>query len=54
MCKEEVDKILIINLYLTICKKSVIDSNKIELVRKFLTRKLKKSLDLKTKDFSKN
>jgi hypothetical protein len=44
MCKEDVDKILMINLYLTICKKSKVDCHKIDLVKKFLGRKLKKFL----------
>lgn len=47
MCKEDVDKILMINWYLTICKKSrPYDCHKTELVKKYLGRKLKKFLNL--------
>ena len=46
MSKEDVDKILMINWYLTICKKSKPESEKTELVKKYLTRKLKKFLNV--------
>lgn len=45
MSKEDVDKILMINWYLTICKKSrPNDCPKTDLVKKYLSRKLKKFL----------
>lgn len=44
MCKEDVDKILMINWYLTICKKSKPDCPKTDLVKKYLCGKLKKFL----------
>jgi hypothetical protein len=45
MCKEDVDKILMINWYLTICKKSKPNCPKADLVKKYLGRKLKKFLN---------
>ena len=45
MSKEEVDKILMINWYLTICKKSKPNCPKTDLVKKYLSRKLKKFLN---------
>lgn len=46
MCKDDVDKILMINWYLIICKKSKTDCHKTELVKKYLSRKLKKFLNI--------
>lgn len=46
MSKEELNKILILNLYLTICKKNSPNCKNTELIRKLLTARLKKFLNL--------
>lgn len=45
MCKEDIDKILMINWYFTVCKKKKFRCYKTELLKKFLSKKLKKFLN---------
>ncbi len=46
MCKEDIDKILMINWYLTICKKKNSSCYKANILKKFLGKKIKKFLNL--------
>ncbi len=46
MCKEDVDKILMINWYFTVCKKKQPSCNKTEILKRFLNHKIKKFLNI--------
>ena len=45
MSKEELNKILVLNQYLTLCKKEKPNCKSTELIRKLLTARIKKFLN---------